>query len=394
MRWAIVADDLTGAADAAVMFADAGIKTTVWLGKAEDFPEGSCCSVDADARWRDCRTASQLIRRHVSALNEADWLILKIDSTLRGFVGAMVQDAWEASKRDWLLVAPAVPKQGRIVKCGQLFVRGKPVTETDLAQERPAPITTSSVPERLRQTGFVSDGILCVGLFEVRRERSLKETLARAMANGFCLVCDAETDKDLHRLMLAILELPSRPLLVGASGLAKALVQATVTKRLKRKTLPFRPQKLLVIVGSQQITAQQQLKFLEAKGIPVTEMSRTKPLNLLGEKAVAVRLNLGDELSGKKIAQLRHWLADCLTDWLEREPFSALIIVGGLTARTIFEALGARRWDLLCSLLPGMPLGFVQFNERILLVATKAGGFGTEQTLWQAIGRLVGRVKQ
>jgi Uncharacterized protein conserved in bacteria len=239
MRWAIVADDLTGAADAAVMFADAGIKTTVWLDEPEDFPEGSCCSVDADARWRNCRTASQLIRQHVSALNETDWLMLKIDSTLRGFVGAMVQAAWGASKRNWLLVAPAVPKQGRIVKCGHLFVRGKPITETDLAQERPASITTSSVPERLRQTGFVSDGIRCVGLFEVRRERSLRETVARAMANGFCLVCDAETDKDLHRLMLAVLELPSRPLLVGASGLAKALVQATVKKPPKRKTCPF-----------------------------------------------------------------------------------------------------------------------------------------------------------
>ncbi|MDT7894516.1 MAG: four-carbon acid sugar kinase family protein, partial [Armatimonadota bacterium] len=96
MRWAIVADDLTGAADAAVMFADAGIKTTVWLDKAEDFPEGSCCSVDADARWRDSGTASQLICRHVSALSESDWLMLKIDSTLRGFVGSMVQAAWEA----------------------------------------------------------------------------------------------------------------------------------------------------------------------------------------------------------------------------------------------------------------------------------------------------------
>ncbi|MFA0782977.1 four-carbon acid sugar kinase family protein [Fervidibacter sacchari] len=393
MRWAIVADDLTGAADAAVMFADAGIKTTVWLDEPEDFPEGSCCSVDADARWRNCRTASQLIRQHVSALNETDWLMLKIDSTLRGFVGAMVQAAWGASKRNWLLVAPAVPKQGRIVKCGHLFVRGKPITETDLAQERPAPITTSSVPERLRQTGFVSDGIRCVGLFEVRRERSLRETVARAMANGFCLVCDAETDKDLHRLMLAVLELPSRPLLVGASGLAKALVQATVKKPPKRKTLPFRPQKLLVIVGSQQITAQQQLKFLEAKGIPVTEMGRTKQLKLPDEKAVAVRLNLGDKC-GKKLVRLRRWLADCLIDWLEREPFSALIIVGGLTARTTFEALGVRRWDLICSLLPGMPLGFVQFNERTLLVATKAGGFGTEGTLWQAVGKLVGRVNQ
>ncbi len=394
MRWAIVADDLTGAADAAVMFADAGIKTTVWLDKPEDFPEGSCCSVDADARWRNCRTASQLIRRHVSALNEADWLMLKIDSTLRGFVGAMVQAAWEASKRDWLLVAPAVPKQGRIVKCGQLFVRGKPVTETDLAHERPAPITTSSVPKRLRQTGFVSDGIRCVGLFEVRRERSLKETATRAMVNGFCLVCDAETDKDLHRLMLAVLELPSRPLLVGASGLAKALVQATTAGCLKRKTLPFRPQKLLVIVGSQQITAQQQLKFLEAKGILVTEMSRTKPLKLPDEKAVAVRLNLGDEMGGKRFSQLRHWLADCLTDWLGREPLSALVVVGGLTARTIFEALVIKRWDLICSLLPGMPLGFVQFGKESLLIATKAGGFGTERTLWQAIGKLIGCVKR
>ena len=394
MRWSIVADDLTGAADAAVMFADAGIKTTVWLDKPEDFPEGSCCSVDADARWRDCRTASQLIRQHVSALSGADWLMLKIDSTLRGFVGAMVQAAWEASGRDWVLVAPAVPKQGRIVKCGHLFVRGKPVTETDLAQERPAPIMTSSVPERLRQTDFTTEGICCVSLSEVKKGRSLKEKVMWASSNSSCLICDAESDKDLHRLMFAVLKSSSRPLLVGASGLAKALVQATVTKRQKAKTLPFRPQKLLVIVGSQQTLAQQQLKFLKAKGIPVTEASWTKKLNLPDEKAVAVRLNLGDELSRKKFAQLRHWLMDCLMDWFEREPLNALIVVGGLTARMTFEALGARQWDLLCSLLPGMPLGLVQIGERTLLVATKAGGFGTERTLWQAIGKLIGRVER
>jgi uncharacterized protein YgbK (DUF1537 family) len=394
MRWAIVADDLTGAADAAVMFADAGIKTTVWLDRVEDFPEGSCCSVDADARRRDCRTTSQLIRQHVTELKQANWLMLKIDSTLRGFVGAMVQAAWGASGRDWVLVAPAVPKQGRIVKCGHLFVRGKPVTETDLAQERPAPITTSSVPERLWQTSFTAGEICCVSLFEMRRKQSLKGKVKWASAKGSCLICDAELDRDLHRLMLAVLESPSRPLLVGASGLAKALVQATVAKCPKIKTLPFRPQKLLVIVGSQQTTAQQQLKFLEAKGIPVTEAGWTKQLKLPDEKAVAVRLNLGDGLSEKKFAQLIRWLMDCLMDWLGREPFNALIIVGGLTARTIFEALGIRRWDLLCSLLPGMPIGLVQFGERALLVATKAGGFGTERTLWQAIGKLVGRVKQ
>jgi uncharacterized protein YgbK (DUF1537 family) len=235
--------------------------------------------------------------------------------------------------------------------------------------------------------------VCCVSLFEVRRKQSLKAKVKWASANGLCLICDAESDRDLHRLMFAVLESPLRPLLVGASGLAKALVQATVAKCPKAKTLPFRPQKLLVIVGSQQTTAQRQLKFLEAKGIQVAEIGRAKQLKLPDEKAVAVRLDLGDGLSEKKFAQLRSWLRDCLMDWLEREPLNALIIVGGLTARMTFEALGVRRWELLCSLLPGMPVGLVQFGERTLLVATKAGGFGTERTLWQAIRKLVGRVK-
>jgi uncharacterized protein YgbK (DUF1537 family) len=40
--------------------------------------------------------------------------MLKIDSTLKGFVGAMVKAAWEASGRDWVLTAPAVPN-GKLI---------------------------------------------------------------------------------------------------------------------------------------------------------------------------------------------------------------------------------------------------------------------------------------
>ncbi|MCS7193260.1 MAG: hypothetical protein NZ937_09820, partial [Armatimonadetes bacterium] len=65
--------------------------------------------------------------------------------------------------------------------------------------------------------------------------------------------------------------------------------------------------------------------------------------------------------------------------------FNALIIVGGLTARAIFDLLGVKRWDLMGSLLSGMPFGIVYLRNRKLLVATKAGGFGKRQTLWRAV---------
>ncbi|MCX7969276.1 MAG: four-carbon acid sugar kinase family protein [Armatimonadetes bacterium] len=418
MRWAIVADDLTGAADAAVVFADRGIETTVWLCEPEEFPDGTCCSVDTNSRWQDAESAAKAVRKHVRKLQNTDWLMLKIDSTLRGFVGAMVQAAWQSSKRKWALIAPSVPKQGRKVVNGKLFVHEQLVTELDLAKEQPAPITTPSVSERLRETGLDKFPLEHLNIEVVRHSNRLAQTIEWATTKGIGLICDAETDKDLERIVSAAVKSSTQPLFVGASGLAKALAKVTekpkieatlrigiLPDRVRRvresalrdrgkirrciiSTIQMRPSKILVIVGSQQTLARKQLGFLAAKGVPVTEMSDLNLSNLPDAKVSAVLLKPDNFLLKFALQTQKHSLAGACFQLLSAEllrRFDALIIVGGLTARTIFDLLDVKRWDLMGSLISGMPFGIVHLRNRKLLVATKAGGFGTRQTLWRAV---------
>lgn len=381
MRWAIVADDLTGAADSAVAFADRGIATTVWLCEPKEFPDGTCCSVDADARWRNEKSAAIAVSEFVRKLRTADWIMLKIDSTLRGFVGAMVKAAWQSSGRKWALIAPAVPKQGRKVVNGKLFVHGRPVTEIDLAKEQPAPVTTPSVMERVRNTGLDKFPLEHLGLEVTKHHNLLTQAIERAAMNGVGLICDAETDRDLTSIVRVAIKASTKPLFVGASGLARALAKVTGGNFVKRKlTFQTKPNRVLVIVGSQQTLAREQLEFLAAKGIPVTKMSGETLPDLPEARISAISLNPDRLLNF--VARSRAPDANFLTR------FDALVIVGGLTARAIFDALGVKRWDLLGSLLSGMPFGVVQSRNKTLLVTTKAGGFGTKQTLWRAVVRL------
>ncbi len=384
MRWAIVADDLTGAADSAVAFADRGIETTVWLCEPEEFPDGTCCSVDVDVRWRDEKDAAGKISKFARKLRNADGLMLKIDSTLRGFVGAMVQAAWKSSGRKWALIAPAVPKQGRKVVNGELFVLGKLVTEIDLAREQPAPVTTPSVAKRLVNTGLDMFPLEHLSLEAVRHRDRLTQTVEQAAINGFGLICDAETDKDLMHIVCSTIKAPTQPLFIGASGLAQALAKVKIRDFVKRKISFPTPSRILIIVGSQQTLAREQLKFLAEKGIPIGETDSESLPNLAGEEvfAVALKISLQRHLSPNPRCQV---FSPKFRKWLKSIPVDALIIVGGLTARAIFEALGVKRWDLLGSLLLGMPIGVAQLRHKTLLVATKAGGFGTKQTLWRAV---------
>ncbi|MFA0775205.1 MAG: hypothetical protein THHGLFOP_000714, partial [Candidatus Fervidibacter sp.] len=126
MRWGIVADDLTGAADAAAPFAAAGLRTCVVLEPVLLPKRYGCVALDAEARWRTADEAAERIANFVAKLRDADGLMLKVDSTLRGYVGAMVKAAWQASRRHWALFAPAVPTQGRLVRDGKLFVHETP----------------------------------------------------------------------------------------------------------------------------------------------------------------------------------------------------------------------------------------------------------------------------
>ena len=130
----ILADDLTGAADAAAAFAISGRSTHVVLAPAADpvtALAGDVVAVDVDSRAMDedaavaaTAAAFERYRRH-----SADGVFVKIDSTMRGHVRRTVETvlAAIAVRPSRVVVCPAFPLLGRTVVDGAVHVDGEAI---------------------------------------------------------------------------------------------------------------------------------------------------------------------------------------------------------------------------------------------------------------------------
>jgi D-threonate/D-erythronate kinase len=114
MVCAVIADDLTGACDSAVQFANVGLRTVVAL-------DGRChadvVAYSTDSRDKPCA---------MPAIEPGPIVFKKIDSTLRGNTRAEILAALDAFGFDTAIVNPAFPEMGRVVENGWLRVTTDP----------------------------------------------------------------------------------------------------------------------------------------------------------------------------------------------------------------------------------------------------------------------------
>ena len=138
---AIVADDLTGALDAAAPFAVLGLKTRVLL----DF-DRVASAAGTNTQVLSLTTESRHLSPH--AADERVWnatraalahaprvLLKKIDSTLRGNVADEILAGLRASGLRHALIAPAVPRHGRSMRAGEVFIDGVPLRQTQIGSD-------------------------------------------------------------------------------------------------------------------------------------------------------------------------------------------------------------------------------------------------------------------
>ena len=175
-------------------------------------------SIDLATRGLAEEPASAHVLRALSSrrVQEARILYKKIDSTLRGNVAAEIAAAREAlGARRPILVAPAFPAQGRIVRDGRVFVNG-----------------------RLLRGG----------------------NLRRKLRGLDVVICDAATDAQLRKIARDGLALEPRPLFVGSAGLARAL--AAQLPRKKPRPAPRPRGEIAVVIGSGSPVSQRQAERL------------------------------------------------------------------------------------------------------------------------------------
>src|SRR5881396_61018 len=205
MALIIVADDLTGACDAGTLFAGkAPVPVTVW----PDPPVAAeVAVVDTESRRLDRAAATDRVSDAAAQRAGATSWFKKIDSTLRGHVGAEIVALLQATRTPSAVACPAFPSEGRTVLDRVLRVDGT---------------AAAHVVDLIRSE---SDRPLAwIPLAEVRAGvAALAVRLARLA--GMIAVADAETDDDLDTIVGAALALDPVPLLAGSAGLAQPMAE-------------------------------------------------------------------------------------------------------------------------------------------------------------------------
>ncbi len=385
MPLTILADDLTGACDTGALFAGRG-PVVVAVAPANPAGAREVLVLDTESRSLPPPLAARRVEESLAALLPArrtGRIFKKIDSTLRGRVGAEVEALCEATETPGALVCPAFPAEGRTVVDRILRAHGHPVHQTAVGGDPDFPAATSDVVEIL--SAQVRRPVRWLSLAQIR-ERPDELAKAVGRTGRALVVADAETDEDLQTLADAALAASRPMLLAGSAGLARAAA-ARLGYPGDPVPLPTAPA-WLIVAGSLHPATQAQMTALDEGGIsgvrlapdgsaPEGRMASIRDTLKSGRPAfVTVATPSGPPASIDR-RRTAAALAQVATRVLEEVIPALLVVVGGETAVAVCQALKAELIEVLGAPLPGLALGRLSGGgaEGCLLL-TKAGGFG------------------
>ncbi|BDH44568.1 hypothetical protein TUM12370_06120 [Salmonella enterica subsp. enterica serovar Choleraesuis] len=206
MRISIIADDLTGANATAALLSTRGFTTLTCLDSSDNkFDAYDVVSFSTDSRSIPPAEAYARVGKYLDIIDPANTLISKrIDSTLRGNLGAEVDAVIDRFPYLMAVVVPVYPSSGRICVGGSLLVDGIPLQNTMMRNDPKNPMTESSVVELFRQQ--TNKNVEHIALRDVLAgEQVLSQKLAELyQRNARIVVIDATTDDNVIQIAQAV----------------------------------------------------------------------------------------------------------------------------------------------------------------------------------------------
>lgn len=372
----IVADDLTGALDAAGPFAASGDAVGVyWDARAAASHAGGRVALDTACRELPGDEVSARTRAAVDALwsRFRGLAFLKVDSVWRGSPAASIAAAAGAFER--VVVAPAFPEQGRVTRGGGQWV-------VDAGGVRCA------VPD------IVS---------ELRRHGVDAATQAQASPSTRVVVCDAESPADLEAIVERHSRDGVRTLWCGTRGLARALAAratqgpgaASIAAAAHAPVALHGP--ILFVVGTDHPVSVAQSRALEGqRGVACRTVDTAGAGDGAecadGAAALLLRFAIAE---GTPRDTARRLIAEALRREVARmRPPGAVMATGGETVRALGEALGATRLDVHAEYEPGIPRGaWGDGRWAGTPILSKSGGFGAPDLFARLAASAAGDVR-
>jgi len=311
---AIIADDLTGALDAAAPFADRGIAVRVATRPdALDaaLPGATVLAVSTRSREVAPDAARAAVAGVLARLPAGTRIFKKVDSRLKGNIAAELS----AFPPGPVLAVPALPEFARVVRDGAV---------TGWGVDRPVPVAAAlGRPASVPDVGTPAE-------------------MAAAIAGA------------------------ADHLIVGARGAALALAAAMAGGQ---ATLPPLGQPMVIAVGSTDPITLAQVAALR-RGLPGLRAIDAPDGVFAASAAPGVTLVQAVPGSGAPGPEVARALGKGLAGLMRGT--QALVLTGGATAEAALDALGLGVLDLHGDIQPGLPLA----SGGGWRIVTKSGGFG------------------
>ncbi len=400
MTLLIIADDLSGAADCAIAFASAGLRTVVTLDPAHDTGDAQVVAIDTDTRrLSSSEAAGRTVIACETLLKTGHRLYKKIDSTLRGNWAAEV--AGLQAIAGLAIVAPAFPATGRTTLGGRVRVNDQPLETTETWTLEHAG-QCADLDAMLETAGLRTTKLSLATLRS--GAAALTEHIAEiAKSATQALIVDAETAEDLRRLAQVTMQMSEPLFWVGSAGLAREIAALPDLFETATQELSFQREKqapILVLVGSLSGVSERQCTMLkERAGIdelivpPAVLREGTRHVDWAGlEVRIGAHLQRGDDLllrigrdeafNPAEGARLSTLLAKLVQPHFDK--VGGLVATGGETARAMLSAVGIGSLKLLCEVEAGVAFGrpVASRDGHRPGVITKAGAFGTDHALY------------
>jgi len=420
----LIADDLTGGADAGVQFAKRGLKTLLipFRGEGDPLaarPAQDVLVINTITRSLPPAEAFDILSNLLRGFDPKPFPILykKIDSTLRGNIGVEIEAILRKTNLPICFLAPSYPEQGRVLVGGIMMVGEKPLALTEAARDAASPVQESHICKLLANQTSLS-----IGTIDLTRVASGKEALRRVVkreqrAGRRIIIFDAVSRQDLATIADVALSMETVPLLAGSAGLAGEVARILAPGKVKigpERQRTFRH--VLIIGGSASAVTHAQLQRLQDGGFPSFELpkslvsgnggteieGRRHLARLLGSaladgsvifRTFAERWT-GNGDGGASIPQrIAGVMAGVALEALREARVDAgdlaLILTGGDTALGVLQLLDYEGIELEGELLEGIVRGNLLGGPWDgLTVVTKAGAFGKEDALVRIVEKL------
>ena len=405
-RWAVIADDLTGALDTALQFRKAGRQTMVSTIPGAWPSLGTVIAVSTETRHVSSASAAAKVKAAFRALpcGTSARIYKKTDSLLRGNIGAELRALCEAAGTGPLVFAPAFPTGGRTTIDGIHRLEGMPVADAAPGRDPLTPVVESHIPTLLQDSG----GLMAEGMpLDIVRggQETLIAELSRARRNCVeVLVPDVETDDDLHAIASALGVWAGGRISAGSAGLAEYLARAD-----QDSTQPAdlgRSAFVAAVVGTPSAHTTVQVERALAAGQAqririrsyadiewaVREARPDRPNDRLTIFDTTLEGTTPRPEERQRQMQRVADLCRALTYAVDQP---GLILTGGDTARAALDALEVDAIEVLGEVEWGVPGGnALRGTRRVASVVTKGGNMGGPDALTTTFRRLGSKVSQ